>query len=76
MFSALINYSNSPEPEPDPDLILTLTLATGTVLPIYWDKNNTASGSHVWPGNDQSEERKLRCETTFKYEDPASGRAM
>jgi len=48
----------------------------GTVMPIYWDKNNTASDSHVWPGNTQSEHRKLTCPSTFKYDDPSFGRAM
>jgi crotonobetainyl-CoA:carnitine CoA-transferase CaiB-like acyl-CoA transferase len=48
----------------------------GTVLPIYWDKNNTASEAHVWPDQLQSQSRQDMDTTTFKYNDPASGRAM
>jgi len=39
----------------------------GTVLPIYWDSNNTAKDSHVWPREVQSKRRKLMDPKSFSW---------
>ena len=48
------------------------------VLPIYWDKQNTAKEAHIWSGAEegQSAQRRKMDPASFKYDDPKFGNAM